>query len=78
MPRAAAVQKPLRECAAAHAGQSAEDVAAVRVRMADNGARCERCLEFQDEVRSLRERMAASGKYVTHSPGPDLDRELQR
>jgi hypothetical protein len=61
-----------------YARQSAEHLAAVRVRMADDGAQCERCLEYQDEVRQLRQRLVASGKYVTYSPGPDLERELQR
>jgi hypothetical protein len=65
-----------------HAGQVAEYLAAVRVRVPDDGAQCERCLEFQDEVRQLQQRLAASGQYVTYSPGPnpglDVERELQR
>ena len=65
-----------------HAGQVAEYVAAVRVRVADDGAQCERCLEFQDELRQLQLHLAASGKYVTYSSGPnpgfDVEHELQR
>jgi hypothetical protein len=48
----------------------------------EDDAQCERCLEFQDEVRQLQQRLAASGQYVTYSPGPnpglDVERELQR
>jgi hypothetical protein len=74
---------PLRGCIpAVHAGQVAEDLAAVQVRVPDDGAQCERCLEFQDEVSQLQQRLAASGQYVTYSPGPnpglDVERELQR
>jgi hypothetical protein len=65
-----------------HAGQVADYVAAVRVGVADAGAQCERCIEFQDELRQMRQRLAASGQYVTYSPGPnpgfDVERELQR
>ena len=65
-----------------HAGQVAEYLAAVRVRVPDDGAQCERCLEFQDELRQLQQRLAASGQYVTYSQGPnpglDVERELQR
>ena len=50
--------------------------------MADEGAQCERCLEFQDELRQLQQKLAASGQYVTYSPGPnpgvDVEHELQR
>jgi hypothetical protein len=77
------VWKPLADCIpAVHAGQVAEYVAAVRSRVPDDCARCERCLEFQDEVRQLQQRLAASGQYVTYSPGPnpgvDVELELQR
>jgi hypothetical protein len=44
--------------------------------------RCPRCLEFEEEVRELHERLAAVGLYVTYSPGPSasprLEHELQR
>jgi hypothetical protein len=44
--------------------------------------RCPRCLEFEDEIRELRQRLAAVGQYVTYTPGPsptvNLDHELQR
>ena len=50
--------------------------------MADDGAQCPRCLEFQDEVRQLQQRLAASGQYVTHSAGAnpalDVEHELRR
>jgi len=50
--------------------------------MADEDAICQRCLEFEDQVRDLQQRLAAVGQYVTFSPGPNpnpnVDRELQR
>ena len=41
---------------------------------------CERCLQFEEELRDLRQRLAASGQYVTYSPGPNpnVDEELRR
>ena len=43
---------------------------------------CPRCLELEDQVRELHQRLAASGQYVAFSPGPnphpDVERELQR
>ena len=54
----------------------------VQVRVADDGAQCPSCLEFQDEVRELQQRLAASGQYVTYSPGPNpglnVEHELER
>lgn len=45
-------------------------------------ARCPRCLELEDELVSLRQRLAARGEYVTYSPGsnetPDVELELNR
>ncbi len=45
-------------------------------------ARCTRCLELEDEVETLRQRLAAVGQYVVHSPGPnpnlDCEHELAR
>ena len=45
-------------------------------------ARCPRCLELEDEVDTLRQRLAALGQYVVHSPGPnpnlDCEHELAR
>ena len=65
-----------------HARRVAEYLVPVRVRVPDDGAQCERCLEFQDELRQMRQRLAASGQYVTYSPGPnpgvDVELELQR
>ena len=47
-----------------------------------NAAQCPRCLELEDELHDLRLHLAASGKYVTFSPGPnpnpDIERELRR
>jgi hypothetical protein len=43
---------------------------------------CERCLRLQDELSELRQRLAASGRYVTYSPGPNphpnVEEELHR
>jgi hypothetical protein len=43
---------------------------------------CPRCLLFEDELRDLRQRLAAAGQYVTYSPGPNpnpnVEHELQR
>src|SRR5919201_981742 len=45
-------------------------------------ARCPRCLELEDELETVRQRLAALGHYVTFSPGPnpypDVERELRR
>jgi hypothetical protein len=45
-------------------------------------ALCPRCLELEDELLELQQRLTAVGQYVTYSPGPnsnaDLDRELRR
>src|SRR5688572_13919624 len=50
--------------------------------MANDRPVCARCLEFQEEVRALEQRLAAVGQYVTFSPGPnphpDVDSELRR
>ena len=32
---------------------------------------CARCLQLDDELRELRQRLAASGHYVAYSPGPN-------
>jgi hypothetical protein len=32
---------------------------------------CGRCLALEDELRDLRQRLAASGQYVAYSPGPN-------
>jgi hypothetical protein len=46
-----------------------------------NGASCERCIEFEDEVQELRRRLIAAGQYVDYSPGPNphpnVEHELQ-
>ncbi len=45
-------------------------------------AQCPRCLQFEEEVRELHQRLAASGQYLTFSPGPntnlDVEHELER
>jgi hypothetical protein len=45
-------------------------------------AQCPRCLQFEEELRELHQRMAASGQYFTFSPGPnpnlDVEHELER
>jgi hypothetical protein len=45
-------------------------------------ARCPRCLELEDEIDTLHQRLAAVGQYVTYSPGPNtnprVEQELQR
>ena len=38
---------------------------------------CERCLRFEDELRDLRQRLAASGRYVAYSPGPNLNPSVE-
>jgi hypothetical protein len=44
--------------------------------------RCPRCLDLEDELQDLRQQLAAVGRYVVSSPGPntnpDLERELSR
>jgi hypothetical protein len=44
--------------------------------------RCPRCLQCEEQLEELRQRLMARGQYVAFSPGPnpnpDLDRELQR
>jgi hypothetical protein len=46
------------------------------------GARCPRCLELEDEISELRQRLAAVGQFVVASPGPNVglnvERELER
>jgi hypothetical protein len=50
--------------------------------MGDEQSSCPRCLEFEEEIRVLQQRLAAIGQYITYSPGPNtspnVDRELQR
>ncbi|HEY1295181.1 MAG TPA: hypothetical protein VGJ60_19045 [Chloroflexota bacterium] len=44
--------------------------------------RCSRCLLLEDELSELRQQLAAVGRYVVTTPGPntnpDLERELKR
>jgi hypothetical protein len=43
---------------------------------------CERCLQLEEELHVLRQRLAASGQYVAYSPGPNpypnVEDELRR
>ena len=43
---------------------------------------CARCLQLEEELRDLRQRLAASGQYVAYSPGPNpypnVEDELRR
>jgi hypothetical protein len=43
---------------------------------------CARCLRLEEELRDIRQRLAASGQYVAYSPGPnpypDVEEELRR
>lgn len=45
-------------------------------------AQCPRCLELEDELRVLEQRLAATGQHVAFSPGPnpnaDVEHELKR
>src|SRR4051794_38435551 len=44
--------------------------------------RCPRCLELEDELSDMRQQLAAAGRYVVASTGPnttpDVERELRR
>jgi hypothetical protein len=48
----------------------------------DDQRSCPQCLEIEEEIRVLQQRLAASGQYVTYSPGPntnpDVEQELRR
>jgi hypothetical protein len=50
--------------------------------MATPRSACPGCLEFEEEIRVLRQRLAAVGHYVTYSPGPNsnpnVEDELRR
>jgi len=45
-------------------------------------AQCPRCLELEEEIRELHQRLAAVGQYITYTPGPsptvNVEHELQR
>jgi hypothetical protein len=38
---------------------------------------CPRCLEFEEEIRVLRQRLAASGQYVMYSPRPNSNPNVE-
>ena len=50
--------------------------------VAADDPRCARCLALEDELADLRQQLAALGRYVTYSAGPNtnpnLEHELQR
>jgi hypothetical protein len=50
--------------------------------MGHDQSSCQRCLEFEEEIRVLQLQLAASGQYVMYSPRPDSNpnvrRELER
>jgi hypothetical protein len=50
--------------------------------VASDEAQCPTCLELAEELEQLRQRLAASGQFVTYSPGPNpnpgVERELSR
>ena|SRR5579871_623152 len=53
------------------------------VRAVDRSSQaCRRCLQLEEELRDLRQRLAATGQYVAFSPGPNpypnVEDELQR
>ena len=35
------------------------------------GSACQRCWQLEEELRDVRQRLAASGQYVAFSPGPN-------
>jgi hypothetical protein len=39
--------------------------------MGSERSACQRCLEFEDEIRLLQQQLATGGQYVTYSPGPN-------
>lgn len=45
-------------------------------------AQCPRCLELEEQICELHQRLAAVGQYVTYTPGPspaaNVEHELQR
>lgn len=40
--------------------------------------RCPRCLLLEDELHELRQQLAAVGRYVVTTPGPNANPELER
>jgi len=40
--------------------------------------RCSRCLLLEDELQELRQQLAAVGRYVVTTPGPNTSPELER
>jgi len=48
----------------------------LRVVAADDPPRCARCLDLEDELTELRQQLAAVGRYVVYSPGPNTNPSL--
>ncbi len=46
--------------------------------VAADDPRCTRCLDLEDELADLRQQLAAIGRYVAFSPGPNTNPELER
>jgi hypothetical protein len=46
--------------------------------VAADQARCSRCLALEDELADIRQQLAAVGRYVVSSPGPNTHLELER
>ncbi|HEY0584445.1 MAG TPA: hypothetical protein VGE94_19840 [Chloroflexota bacterium] len=45
--------------------------------MAADGSLCPRCLELEDELADIRQQLAAVGRYVISSPGPNSNPQLE-
>ena len=46
--------------------------------VASDEAQCPTCLELAEELEQLRQRLAASGQFVTYSPGPNPNPGVER
>jgi hypothetical protein len=46
--------------------------------MSDVEPRCARCLQLEDELLELRQQLAALGRYVTTTPGPNTNPNLEK
>ena len=45
--------------------------------VAADDPRCARCLELEDELAELRQQLAAVGRYVAYSPGPNTNPSVE-
>jgi hypothetical protein len=46
--------------------------------VAADDLRCQHCLALEDELAELRQELAAVGRYVVSTPGPNTNPELER